>query len=44
MSKNKNLEKEDISKVKTATNNISPMTLENPMLSKENEPTMRLAA
>lgn len=44
MSKNKNLEKEDISKVETATNDISPMTLENPMLSKEIEPTMRLAA
>lgn len=35
MSKNKNLEKEDISKVKSDTNDISPMTLENPMLSKK---------
>lgn len=45
MSKNKKLEKEYISnKVETVTNDISPMTLENPMLSQDNEPTMRLAA
>lgn len=43
MAKNKGLESENLNQA-NVVNNVSPIALENPMLSQENEQTMRLAA
>lgn len=44
MSKSNGLETEKTSQATMTGNNVSPITLENPMLSQETEPTMKLAA